>query len=119
VSELSDIPEPVRRFLVQHVDSVGLLDALLLLRAAPDRRWTPQELARTLVTGERLAVDQLGLLAVHGLAVAQDGSYRFNSSCPHALTIDALADCYARRRHTVIGLIYGGGEPGERAAADG
>jgi hypothetical protein len=105
-----EIPEPVRRFLAEHIDSVGLLEALLLLRAAPDKRWTAEELARALVTGERLADRQLNELHGHRLAVADGTGYRYAAGGEHARTVDDLAECYARRRHTVIGAIYGGGQ---------
>jgi hypothetical protein len=109
VSDTSDIPEPVRRFLAERIESVSLLDALLLLRATPDKAWTGAELGRALVTGERPASAQLEQLRGQKLVVLQDDAYRYSPSPGDGRTIDTLAECYARRRHTVIGLIYGGG----------
>ena len=39
------IPADVRRFLVEHIDSVPALEALLLMRGSPGRRWTVTMLA--------------------------------------------------------------------------
>jgi hypothetical protein len=118
VNRPSDIPKPVLRFLAEHVDSVGLLDTLLLLRASPEKRWTPEELGRALVTSERLAAGQLRQLTAHGLAVEHGGAYSFDSSSPHDQTVASLAECYARRRHTVISAIYGGGTRAATSLAD-
>lgn len=100
------LPALVRRFIAEHVDSVGLLEMLLLLRAAPDKSWTSAELARALVTNEELAEQQLRLLARHGLVTERDGVFDFAPG-PHAEALEGLAEAYARRRHTVIGVIYG------------
>ena len=100
------LPVPVRRFIADHVDSVGLLEMLLLLRAAPDKSWTSAELARALVTNQELAEQQLAVLAGHGLVTGRDGAFDFAPG-HHAEALEGLAEAYARRRHTVIGVIYG------------
>lgn len=33
------IPDDVREFVIRHIESVAQLEALLLLRANPDRAW--------------------------------------------------------------------------------
>jgi hypothetical protein len=101
----AEIPEHVRRFIAQHVDSISLLDVLLLLRAVPDKRWTPQEVGRALVTGEKLAAGQLEHLEKHGLVSEEDGAFLYSPGATDRASVDELAECYARRRHTVIGLI--------------
>ena len=100
------IPASVRAFLAEHIDSVSLLDALLLVRAVPDRTWTASEVARALVTSETLAASQLDHLRRHGLVRREGDGYAYVPAAGDAATVDELADCYARRRHTVIGLIY-------------
>jgi hypothetical protein len=101
----AEIPEHVRRFIARHVESVSLLDVLLLLRAVPDRQWTPAEVGRALVTSENLSAGQLDHLRAHGLLIERDGTYVYSPAAKEAASIDELAECYARRRHTVIGLI--------------
>jgi biotin operon repressor len=105
-----DIPADVRQFLAEHIDSVGVLDVLLLLRAAPEKPWSAVEVGRALVTGETAAATHLERLRAHRLAVDVDGAYRYAPPLDQEATVDALAECFTRRRHTVIGLIYGGGE---------
>jgi hypothetical protein len=106
----SEIPTDVRQFLAEHVDSVALLDVLLLLRAAPEKLWTPADVGRALVTGDAPAAMQLERLREHRLAVDVDGAYRYAPPADQEATVDALAECFARRRHTIIGLIYGATE---------
>ena len=101
-----DLPPDVRAFIARHVDSASLLDVLLLLRAAPEKSWTAAEVARALVTAEGLATDQLRKLLAAGLVVEHEGGVRFRPG-GEAATIDELAECYAKRRHTVVGVIYG------------
>jgi hypothetical protein len=114
----SDIPVDVRQFLAEHIDSVAVLDVLLLLRAAPDKLWSAAEVGRALVTGEAPAATQLERLREHRLAVDVDGRYRYAPPADHEATVDALAECFARRRHTVIGLIYGATERSAATLAD-
>jgi hypothetical protein len=100
------IPPAVTDFLAEHVDSVSTLDTLLLVRGGLERTWTPGEVARVLVTSEMLATSQLDHLLRHGLVQRERGGYAYTRAGAHAGVVDVLADCYARRRHTVIGLIY-------------
>lgn len=102
----ADIPAPVCRFLADCIDSVSLLDALLTIHASPGRSWTAAELGRARVSSEPLAAAQLEKLRGCGLLRAGDGGFVYAPAAEQAQMVDALADCYARRRHTVIGLIY-------------
>ena len=102
----SDIPDEVRRFIAAHIDSVSLLDVLLLLRAAPDKDWTPAETGRALVTSESVAETHLRQLERQGLVKAGEGGFRYTPG-GEAASIEGLADCYAKRRHKVIALVYG------------
>lgn len=109
-----DIPNDVRRFIAAHLDSVSVLEVLLLLRAAPGKPWTAEEVGRALVTKPIAAEGFLRHLRDHGLASEHDGAYRY---APHR-TVDAVAECYASRRHTVIGLIFDRPDPAASALAD-
>jgi hypothetical protein len=102
----ADLPPEVRAFIARHIDSASLLDALLLLRAAPEKAWSAAEVARALVTTESLAADQLNKLLASGLVVEQGDGVRFRPGADGS-TVDELAECYAKRRHTVVGAIYG------------
>ena len=103
----SGVPAPVRRFIAGHIESVGQLEVLLLLRAAADKHWTPNEVARAVVTQPASAEGWLEQLRADGLLRLSDGCYRY--SPPNAdveRAIDDLAESYAKYRVAVIGLIF-------------
>jgi hypothetical protein len=43
-----DFPAELQQFIAQHIESLAQLEALLLMRAEPDREWDSAELARQL-----------------------------------------------------------------------
>ena len=113
----SGLPRSVERFIAQRLDSVALLEVLLLVRAAPDRAWTAEDVARALVTRPEHAGAMLGQLAAEDLLAADDGAYRYT---PGELVddVEQLAECYATRRPTVVGLIFAPRDAGAEALAD-
>ena len=114
----SGIPPAVERFIAQRIDSVALLETLLLVRAAPDRRWTPDDVGRALVTRPEHAGAMLGQLAGAALLSADgDGAYRYTPG-DLARDVDALAEAYATRRPTVIGLVFAPRNTQAEALAD-
>jgi hypothetical protein len=107
------VPAPVRRFIASHIVSVAQLEVLLLLRAAADKEWTADEVARALVTQSDAAAGWLENLRDRGLARHDSGRYRYSPSSRELdRTIDALAESYANYRVAVISLIFA--RPSER-----
>lgn len=108
------IPGDVRRFIAAHLDSVSALETLLLLHREPDRSWTAEDVARALVSKPQAATGFLRHLRDQGLASEHDGRFRY---APHR-AVDALAETYATRRHTVIGMIFDRPDPAASVLAD-
>ena len=108
------IPGDVRHFIAAHLDSVSALETLLLLHREPDRSWTADDVARALVSRPQAAAGFLRQLRDHGLVSEHEGRFRY---APHR-AVDALAETYASRRHTVIGLIFDRPDPAASALAD-
>lgn len=101
------VPTEVRRFITAEIDSVGQLEVLLLLRGAPDKDWTAQEVARALVSQQDSAASWLARMEIRGLLSVTDGAYRYApATAEMARTIDRLAEAYAHYRVAVIGLIF-------------
>jgi hypothetical protein len=101
------VPAGVRQFVAEHIESVAQLEVLLLLRAASDKTWTAQEVARALVTQpESAAASWLEDLAKRGLAREDAGGYRYDAPGDLEATIDGLAESYAKYRVTVVALIF-------------
>lgn len=104
---------PVTRFIAKHIESVAQLEVLLLLRAAADKQWTAQEVARALVTQpESAAASWLEDLAKRGLATEHRGSYRYDPPRELERPLDDLAESYAKYRVSVVALIFAA--PSER-----
>ena len=105
---LTEVPEHVRRFIVEAIDSVPELEALLLLRAHPDRQWSPDDAGARLYVSLPVATHVLTTLASRGLLVEEDGSFRY---APAQADIEALiadlASSYSTRLIAVTRLIHG------------
>jgi DNA-binding Lrp family transcriptional regulator len=106
----SDFPEEVRQFIAHHIDSVEQLEILLLLHRQPRRTWNSEALARELRIAPESARERLEDMVHDGLLLRQGVSpeeYRYG---PESMKLDdavrGLAAEYARRRVTVISLIY-------------
>ncbi|MBW3569919.1 MAG: hypothetical protein KY467_02320 [Gemmatimonadetes bacterium] len=106
----TDIPDVVRSFVAQHIDSAELLETLLLVHSGPDREWTPEEVARSIYTVPAGATRRLEQLVELGLVTSNDAAnpaYRYAPTrAALASQVDALADAYRRARVAVINLIY-------------
>jgi hypothetical protein len=112
------VPEPVRRLIAEHIDSIAQLEALLLLRATPSMWWSDEDVARALVTRPKPAELLLAHLVRHGLAEERDETYHYAATGDLGAAVDMLADAYATRRPTVIGLIFSGPDPAVSSLAD-
>jgi hypothetical protein len=104
------IPEKVRRFIVDHINSVESLEILLLLFADAGREWNASEVSRTLYTRLESAAAQLQALHRAKLLLAIEGGespkYRFHAASPEADTVVELEKIYKARRVSVISFIY-------------
>jgi hypothetical protein len=104
-----DLPEEVRRFITDHIDSVEQLEILLLLHQHPERSWTAESVARELRISALSADDRLKDMARSGLLAKVQGSeveYRYAPSHQLGEVVAGLATAYAERRVTVINLIF-------------
>ncbi|HJQ82562.1 MAG TPA: hypothetical protein VKA21_00690 [Candidatus Binatia bacterium] len=105
-----DIDPSVRRFIVDRIDSVEMLEVLLLLRAEPERWWNAGQVNAAVRTSLTSAADRLHDLAARGLLAVDTTSpplYRYR---PRDAATDAVvgrvAEAYRERRVSVITLLY-------------
>jgi hypothetical protein len=103
-------PDDVRRFILTSIPSVPYLEALLLLRGAPDQDWDGKKVAQRLYMSEKAAGALLGDLHAANIAVVtqqEAGSYRYGPA-PEELRqiIDLLAGTYSRQLVAVTNLIH-------------
>jgi ABC-type transporter Mla maintaining outer membrane lipid asymmetry permease subunit MlaE len=111
------IPAELRDFITKSIDSVGQLEALLLLRNNADETWDVAQLTRRLYVHETEAAAILTHLVEQGFVIAQDGSYRYDRQGKQAAVVDQLAEAYARQLIPITNVIHS--KPrGIRAFAD-
>jgi hypothetical protein len=106
----AEIPQVVRAFIAQNIESAELLETLLLVHSDPQRAWTPEDVARSIYTVAASATRRLEQLAAMNLALstgAADPAYRYAPGTPAlAEQVNALAAAYRANRVAVINLVY-------------
>ncbi|MES2905887.1 MAG: hypothetical protein V4691_02485 [Pseudomonadota bacterium] len=102
------IPEDVRNFVMQKIDSVAQLECLLLLRAKPKDRWSAQDTAKNLYISEEKANELLQQLAVQGLFKIENPSLFYYQPASENMrdTVDRLAIIYSKYLLPVTHLIH-------------
>ena len=115
-----DVPPQAARFLGEQVESVRQLEVLLLLRDQPGRAWTPHEVSEQLSSSPAWAAQMLEDLRDKHLVAVGGDAYRYApADAALAATVDTVAGLYARRKTTVVSLIFGGpGDDPVRSLAD-
>jgi hypothetical protein len=107
---IHSIPDDVRRFLMEAIDSVAQLEALLLIRRHPERNWTANELAGRLYIDIRQTEGLLAALCQQGLCTADAGEprqYRYQpGSADTAAVVDRLAEIYAKQLVPITNIIH-------------
>jgi hypothetical protein len=100
------IPAQLREFIANSIDSVGQLEALLLLRNNADEGWDAPQLARRLYVSEAEAAAILAHLVEQGFVTEQAASYRYDRAGQQAAVIDRLAETYAHQLIPITKLIH-------------
>lgn len=105
------ISDDVRRFIVDSIDSVAQLEALLLLRNHRHRTWSCQAVAEEIYNSEQHTAELLDKLVARGFIAVEDvqpRAFRYQpASLQVAESIDRLADTYSRYLVPVTNLIHG------------
>ncbi len=102
-----DLPSGVQNFLAEHIQSVGDLEVLLLLKSNANRSWTAETIALQLRTNQQLAVRQLKTFESKGFLSSEGNEYRY---APRSEGVDQqvsnLQKTYQERKISVINFIY-------------
>ena len=109
------IPEDVARFVIEKIDSVAQLEALLLLRGNKEKEWSVEALAARLYVGEEQTAHLLhGLNAQGFVAVKSDEPpvYRYEpSSTELDQTLGRVTEFYAKHLVPITNLIHSKPKP--------
>src|SRR5689334_21723604 len=94
------VPDEIKQFILRHIDSIGQLEALLLLRGKPDEVWNVGTVARRLYIHEQEAAPILTRLTRRGFLVANASEHTAYKYQPESVElrqmIDRLADIYSK-----------------------
>lgn len=106
----ADIPDEVKRFLAEYIDSLFQLEVLLLLQARPEVSWTAEQVDRETRIGlESVKALLAGFAQIGFLSVSKgpDLSYRYQPATDELdQVIKLVATAYKERRVKVTSFIY-------------
>jgi DNA-binding transcriptional regulator LsrR (DeoR family) len=95
------IPENIKLFLQQNIDSVAQWEGLLLLHTHPDKEWSAKEAARHLYITQEKVIQLLSPLVSRGLIEIRQNPtssfYRFRPNSPELSEMIKLADALYRQ----------------------
>lgn len=101
------IPSDLRSFVLRYIDSVGQLEALLLLRRNPNERWDQAKIVKRLYTTDQEAEELLARLCEEGLLKCSDGTYSYEcNTAEQQRMVNELTDFYSRHLIPVTNLIH-------------
>lgn len=104
------IPQRVRTFIADHIESVVQLEVLLFLQADQRRECSCADIARELRIAPDWAESQLVKLRARGLLASEAGAEQLYRYAPRSPDLDeavrGLAEAYTDYRVTVTSLIF-------------
>ena len=101
------VPADLRDFILQHIDSVAHLEALILLRAYPQEEWNAAKVAKRLYINEQQASATLARLCEQGFLRRDEDSFRFENDVPERRVMaDRLAEVFGRHLIPVTNIIH-------------
>lgn len=104
------IPEDVAQFIIEKIDSVAQLEALLLLRDNPQQQWDVAAVAKRLYIDDEQASKVLARLREEELLVPEPGqsfAYRYEPGSPVlSQMVDRVAKIYAKHLVPITNLIH-------------
>lgn len=116
------IPESLRRFILLHIDSVELLNVLLLLHSRPDQSFTLQEIEQEIRSSLIAIQKRLDDLYARKILNTVEGNTDLHRYLPKndeiAASIDELATYYQTYSNRIIELIFSRQSEALRSFAD-
>jgi len=104
------ISKEVQRFLIENIDSIAELEALMFLRNHRDRNWRCALVADQIYSSEEVTADLLMKLTKRGILTTDEKSPESFQYGPHdqetARMVDQVAEAYAKYLVPVTNLVH-------------
>ena len=100
------VPSDIRDFILKHIASVAQIEALLLIWANPEKRWSVSKVAARIYVSQTQAAEALDELYGHGLLIRKDEAFGLNESEENIEMIGRLKEAYARHLVPVTDVIH-------------
>jgi hypothetical protein len=105
------VPLEVQQFVLERIGSIAQLEALLLMRNAPDTWWPSSAMAERLYVSERVCRFELEALKMQGLVLAKQDDvgwwFRYSPSTGELREfVDRLVYYYAKHLVPISNLIH-------------
>ena len=104
------IPDDVAEFIIEKIDSVAHMEAILLLRRNPKEKWSIPVLSERLYVSRNQAAELLARLCAQGIVAADAGDrslYQYQPNSPDLeQMLNRVADAYAKHLVPVTNLIH-------------
>lgn len=107
----------IERFILEEIDSVPHLEALLLLRKSAPKKWSPAEMADALYIAVPAAEAVLQDLEQRGLATGQAEGYTYAAAADRDHLIEEVEKTYSRQLVRIATMIHAKASPSVRAFA--
>jgi hypothetical protein len=102
-----DVPEQARRLVLEAIDSVAELEALLLLRDTPGEQWSVEAASARLYVNPGIAAEALEALKRRGFLQESPEGFVYQPQSPDlANDVTSLAQAYSTSLVAVTHLIH-------------
>ena len=101
------IPDELRNFIQEQIDSVAQIEALLLIRSDSAGNWRLENIARRLYIDEAQAAEMLDRLCTADLLRRSNGVFRLDGIPPHRRSrVEQLLTAYTGDLVNVTKLVH-------------
>jgi len=104
------IPEDVRQFILQNIDSIAQIEGLVLARSTPGTQWSAEAIAQKLFISKAEAMTLLSRLSARGFFMETESGAALYRYQPASSELDKLVErtveVYARYLIPVTHLIH-------------
>jgi hypothetical protein len=104
------IQDDLAQFIIENIDSIAQLEALLLIRKNQETNWSAPAVARWLYIDEKQTTQLLVALCHRGFAVQREGKtslYQYQPSSKElAQKVDQVTEIYSKHLIAVTHLIH-------------